>query len=101
MAVNVLITFANRECLTSLVHYACVSTPPCRIRKQCWNFLHKALNTDIKFLREVCIWHQHRMTVNVATDNWCHSHIGILSSLVMILVCKHHQQSMTFWWWCC
>jgi len=64
------------------LHLACVSTLPCKIRKQ--RFFHVStetftLNTDVKFLQEVYkhvqnvrLQRQHRLTDDVATDQWHH-----------------------------
>jgi len=63
-------------------------------------------NTDIEKLigldngQNVRLQRQHRLTIDATTDQWRHSQIRILSSLVtgIILVRKHRQQTVTFWW---
>ena len=64
------------------LHRACVSTLPCKIRKQRflyehWNVWIKALKYRHKILTTPRLWRRHRLTDDVATDQWRHPKLAV------------------------
>jgi len=45
-------------------------------------------------VQNVCLQRRYRLAVDVATDQWRHLQIRILSSIIILAVCKRRQQTM-------